>query len=125
MEVIDKAIVNGGVKSIPSISFGVKSVFISKAAVYEFGLSIGSYIHFVYDVDRLYFYTDNDENGAKLSYAGGNKESFSFRSIAIIRELKKRIPKMKEKKAVFPVRLSATKWNNLSLIEVLIHKKVK
>lgn len=125
MEVIDKSVTGFKSKSIPSITFGDRYIHISKGAREEYNIPIGVYIHFVCDIDRLYFYADHDMSGLKTRDAGRKGEAIRLSSPNMIKMLRNKLPVFMKGLSRFPVRESVTKWNDLRLFEVLIHKKIK
>lgn len=125
MEVLDKSVTGFKSKSIPSITFGDRYIHISKAAKEDYGIGIGVYLHFVCDVDRLYFYVDNDLSGLKTRDAGRKGEGIRLASPNMIKILRNKLPVFMKGLSRFPVREAVTKWNGIPLIEVLIHKKIK
>lgn len=84
------------------------------------------YVHFVADLDRLYFYVNNNILGYKVTARPSGKGYLGLicYSAPGIRMLENNCPVLKRKRH-YLVRKSVLHANEYELWEVLLHKKVK
>lgn len=126
MEIVNAA--TPGMKPKPGkhskkyIYFGDGRVTISTAACEEYGISSGISINFVFDLDRLYFYIDNNPDGFKLIK---REATFRFYSTGLIDKVNEKYFSLTKRDSLkFGLRLLPTKINGCSLIEILIRSKL-
>ena len=106
------------------ITFSDSGIFISSSACREFDLNPLDKIHFIHDIDRLYFMVNDDSSGFSLFQCGSSKNGLRSKCITMINMLKKKMPTIISPPVSFPLKQSPTKLNGSKLIEILIHKKL-
>jgi hypothetical protein len=105
------------------ITFSDSGIFISSSACREFDLNPLDKIHFIHDLDRLYFFINEEKSGFSLFACGAGKNGLRSKCITMINILKKKMPTVISPPVSFPLKKSVTKLNGHNLIEILIHKK--
>ena len=126
MEIINKATPGfaayNGKQAKEYISFQAKNIFFSKKTCAKFQIKKGMFVHFVTDIDRLYFFVNDDENGLSL-FSDNYRNALRCAGQTISHILKKKFPHITFT-GQLPIRECPTKLNDNKLIEVLIHKRI-
>lgn len=127
MEIINNSSVEvqrEGMGTPASISFkdaGYRIHFSKKLRLLA-DIKLNDYVHFVHDVDRLYFFIDNtNSDGVRIASAGKRGGTYA-NSKGVIGALVGKVPGLR-RNLVYPVRRSVTKFNGNTLYEILIHKQ--
>jgi hypothetical protein len=110
---------------VPTISISLKMDFIyfPVNTCEKFALSNDLKIHFVSELDRLYFFTNTDKDGLCLSYSSKDR-GLRLGSSTLIKILKEKFPSKIKAGNKFILKESVAKFNGCPTVEVLLHKKI-
>lgn len=106
---------------IITMSSDQRRIRMNKSTVIKYSLKAGMYIHFMADIDRLYFFWNDDKAGFILTAepSGGlNINSLSLCTMLI----KKYVGKISTGNS-FKLKKMSTKINDEEAIEVLLHTR--
>lgn len=122
MEIINlksEAYRNAARDTEPVISFGNRHFYISASAVRNFGLQgERKFIHFLIDVNRLYFYVNTNADGFTLFNATHADTLYGcFRTLHKV--MLKQFPRVKFTQK-YPIRRMATEYAGVPMYEVLL-----
>lgn len=89
----------------------------NRPAIDAFGFKPGMHLHFVVDIDRIYFFMNNDQSGIPIRKEG---DSFRILSKGMFTVLTKRFPERVVPGASFKIRMMVTKINDCRTYEILL-----
>lgn len=117
---------NTGRVPIPFMSISLKMDFLyfPTNACEKFGLTNDLRIHFVTELDRLYFFVNEDKNGLAFTLSSKDRTGLRVGSSTVIKILKEKFPTKIIAGNRFKLRESVAKFNGCTTVEVLLHKKL-
>lgn len=132
MELINNAskiVIEGNRKTgKPTMHFDTRDKWVSfsKKACYMFEILEGKRVNFLVELDRLFFYIDDNKDGMRICLLKNAYDSEDCRAYGtlIIRALQTKFPMKVKRGATFSLREIPTKTNGCKTIEVLLHKKI-
>lgn len=115
--------INTVIKILPRISISANSLIVrfNKSAAVQFHLVAGSYMHFLFDLDRLYFYTNDDASGFLLK--GNTKNGMTINNSALCTTLLEKFPYRMTAGSFFILKRMQSKINDETVIEVIVKSK--
>lgn len=119
----DSIKLNTIIKIAPRMSIAADRLIVrfNKSAAVQFHLVAGSYIHFLFDMDRLYFYTNDDQSGFLLK--GNTKNGMNINSSALCITLLEKFPYRMTAGSYFILSKMQSKINDETVVEVIVKSK--
>jgi hypothetical protein len=106
----------------PTIIFrDARKIYFTKSAVERFGLVEGKRVHFIADLDRLYFFVNTDNAGFRL--VSETRDTLKIHSMGLISTLRSQFPEKITGGVAFKLKALSTKINDCSAIEVLLRTR--
>jgi len=103
-----------------TVVFRDKYMYFSRGAIEHYGLEIGKRISFVTEVDRLYFYVNDDPDGFLICKREGGALVWA---VLIMEVLLDQLPTLLRSGKKFPLKKTNTEVNGSKLVEILFHNK--
>lgn len=103
-----------------TVVFRDKYMYFSRGSIEHFGVEVGKRLSFITEVDRLYFYVNDDPDGFLICKREGGALVWA---VLIIEVLVERLPNLLKGGKKFPLKKTNTEVSGSYLVEILFHNK--
>ena len=104
-----------------TVSIAKNNIYFTKMAVEKYGIEHGKRVTFVTDVDRLYFFVNDDPNGLKIFRT--SEDGAKICGKALFKSLVRRLPNLLKAGHVFPLKWLNSEIQGNRVVEILFHNK--